>query len=198
MEPITEAGGLLVGKFIGGQFHIRAQLLDYLVGIASEKSGQAVDVLLVVGRIHLADTGARALLDMEQQTGSPLGLLAAEESVGARTDGEGLEQFVEGLADGVGVGVRAEVLGTFALLTAHDPGAGPLVGAGDGQVRVALVVPQANVEPGPVLLDQRVFEHQRRHFAVGDDPIDAIGRIDHGLGANLQVLTEVVGHPFAK
>ena len=135
---------------------------------------------------------------MIEEAGTPHRLLTAEQAVGAGAHREGAEQLVERLPDGVGVGVWTEVLGAFAPLAPHHPGPGPPVGPGDRQVGVALVVPEPDVESGPVLLDQRVLEHDRRHLAVGDDPVHVGGGIDHRLGPRLEVAGEVGDDPLAE
>ena len=105
--------------------------------------------------------------------GRPSLLVAVELVVRAGADRERAQQQVERLADGVGVAVGPEVAHALALAAPHDHGPGPLVAHGDGQERVALVVAQPDVEPGLVLLDEAVLEHERFDLVAHLDPLDA-------------------------
>ena len=51
----------------------------------------------------------------------------------------------------------------------------PLLVEGDGEVGVGLVVLQADVEPGPVLLDQVELEEERLDLVADGDPLDRVG-----------------------
>ena len=168
--------------------HLGLEPLDDGVGVAVEE----VDAAPAPARrsrslVDLAHARARALLDVEQQARPAQLLVAAELVVRAGADREGAQQQVERLADGVGVAVGAEVAHALALAAPHDHGPGPLVAHGDGQERVALVVDQADVEPGLVLLDEAVLEHQRLDVVADLDPLDRLGRGHHLGGAGRQV-----------
>ncbi len=132
---------------------------------------------------------------MIEQARPSLGVLAFEQPIRTGADRERPQEKVECLADGVGVGVGTEVLGPLAFLAPHHPGPGPFVGAGDGQIGIGLVVDQADVEAGPVTFDERVLQHQRLDLVVGDDPLDGVGVVDHGLGACGQTPGEIGGDP---
>ena len=97
-------------------------------------------------------------------------------------------------------GRRARSSGPPCALAPHHHGAGPLVADGDGQERVALVVHQADVEPGPVLLDQRVLQHERLDVVADLDPLDGLGRGHHLGRAGRQVprVLEVVRQALAQ
>ena len=128
---------------------------------------------------HSYEMGLRDAQLADWGRGPALGVLTLQHGVGAGADREGAEQLVEGLADGVGVGVGAEVLVALPLLAPHHHRPGPLVGASDGEERVGLVVDQLDVEPGAVLLDERVLEHQGGDFGLSEDPVDGPGVVDH-------------------
>ena len=127
----------------------------------------------------------------KSRQGRPWAWWWRKRAVGAGAHREGAQQQVEGLPDGVGVGVGAEVLGVAPPPAPHHGGPRPLLPAGDRQVGVGLVVAQADVEAGAVLLDEVVLHHQGRHLAVGDDPLHRGGGVHHGLGADRQVAAEV-------
>jgi hypothetical protein len=135
---------------------------------------------------------------VEQQARPAELVVAPELVVAAGADGERPQQQVEGLADGVGVGIGAVVADALALPPSHHRGAGPLVLHGHGEERVALVVAQPDVEPGPVLLDEAELEHQRLDLVADLDPLDGLGRRHHGRGAGREVGVEVVGQAVAE
>src|SRR5439155_8004305 len=58
----------------------------------------------------------------------------------------------------------------------------------DREVRVALVVAVPDVEPGPVALDQVVFEVERLDLVRDDDPFDVAGRLDHRRGPRMEAV----------
>ena len=91
-----------------------------------------------------------------------------------------------------------EVPNPLALRPPHHPGPGPLLRYGEGQPRVGLVVAVPDVEPGPVRLDQVVLEHEGVDLGGGDDPLDAPGLDQHGLGAGVLRPAPVGGHPLAQ
>ena len=115
-----------------------------------------------------------------RRQGRPSLLVALELVVRAGADRERAQQQVERLADGVGVGVGPEVADALAPLAPRITiGPGPLVVDRDGQERVALVVDQADVEAGPVLLDEAVLEHERLDVVADLDPLDGLGGGHH-------------------
>ena len=93
---------------------------------------------------------------------------------------------VDGVADGPGMAVRAEVAHTLALRAAHDHDARKLLATRDGQPGIGLVVAVLDVEPRVELLDPRVLELERLDLGVDDRPVDADARGDHLLGARVQ------------
>src|SRR5690348_8694140 len=96
--------------------------------------------------------------------------------------------------------VRAEVPGALPLGPAHDHDPGELIAHGDGQVRVALVVPVLDIEPGVELLDPGVFELQGLDLGADHGPLDAGGGLEHHLGARMQAgeVGEVLIEPLPK
>ena len=159
--------------------HLGLEPLHDRVGLTVEELEELGDEPVVGRLVDLPDAGAAALLDVEEQARPSLPLVVRELVVAARTHGEGPQEQVERLADGVGVSVRAEVAHALAPCPPHDHGPRPLVVERHGEERVALVVPQPDVEPGPVTLDQRVLEHQRLDVVADLDPLDRLGGGDH-------------------
>ncbi len=153
-DPVTVTGGELELLSLRRFPHADLEIGQHQVGVPPEKGCEPVDHLLIVLGGHGLDAGSGAFLDVIEETRSSLRLLTAEERVGAGADREGAEELVEGFADGVGVGVRPEVLVALALGAAHHPGAGPFVAPGDRQVGIRLVVDELDVEPRTMSLDQ--------------------------------------------
>ena len=186
-QPVAKARSPLEFQVRRSLAHIGFEPVDDLVGVAVEEADQVVDQLLVCRRLDLADTRTGALLDVEQQTGAPETFVLRELGRAARADRKRPQQEVEGVANGVGVGIRAEIAGSLALASSHHQGSGPFVVDGDGEKGVTLVVPQPHVEARTVLLDQRVFEHQRLDLVAHRGPLDRLGGLDHLSGARVQV-----------
>ncbi len=105
-------------------------------------------------------------------------------------------QRVERLAHLLRVRVRAEVddAPPVALAREHDPRVVVLHRHGD--VRERLVVAQADVERGPVALDEVLLEMQRLDLVAGDDHLD-VGDVRNELRlgrARLRRRLEVAAH----
>ena len=152
--------------------------------------------------LHQAGAWAGATLDVVHEAGPPDPLVAGELRVAAAPDRERAQQKIERFPDGIGVGVGAEVLVISAPARAApaDSRPGPLVGFGQDQERVALVVPKPHVETGLVLLDEAVLEHEGLDVIADLDPLDALGR-SHHLGRARQQGTrvlEIVGQALAE
>ena len=196
-KPVPHAGRPLVLLLVGGGSHLTIEALDDGVGFPIEEVDELLDQSVVPGVVDLADARSRALLDVEEEArpAEPVVLVVLARRTGA--DGEAPQQQVERVPDGVGVGVRPEVADALALAAPDDHGPGPLVVQGDGQERVALVVPQAHVEPGTVLLDEAVLEHERLDLVAHLHPLDRGRRGHHLGGARMQPgrILEVAAHP---
>ncbi len=146
------------------------------------------------------DARPRAPLDVEQEAGAPQALVPAELGVGAGPHGERAQEQVERLADRPHVGIGTEVPHPAALSAPHHRRAGPVVADGDRQPRVALVVLQADVEPGLELLDEIVLEQEGLGLRVHHDPLHVVGLVDHLGGARGQAVRvlEVRVEPLAE
>ena len=185
-QAVAQAGRPLVLLDVGRLPHLLVELVDDRLGVAVEELDQVLDQPFVLGLVDLAHARSLALLDVKEQAGASEALVVGELVVTARADGERAQEQVERLPDGVGVGEGAEVPDVLALLAPHDHGPGPLVAHGDGEEGVALVVPQADVEPGPVLLDEAVLEHEGLDVVADLDPLHRLGRRHHLGGAGRQ------------
>ena len=170
----------LVVQFRHGGGHVLFQPRDERLGLAAHEGAEVLGQGAVVLGRDAADAGRRALVDVAEQAGPAAGFGPFQDAGAAAADREDAQQGVHGVADGTG-GVRAEVAGALAAFAAQDLDPGVLLPHGDGQVRVAFVVPEHHVEPGLEFLDPGVFELQRLELAADDGPLDAAGRVDHRI-----------------
>jgi hypothetical protein len=171
-----------------------------LLGGAGEEAHDVVDQAVVLVVVDGADAGTAAALDVVHQAGPAQLDVTLELGVRARPDGEGAQEQVEGVTEGAHVGVGAEVADAGPTPPPDHRRTRPGVGQGDGQPGVALVVDQADVETGPVLLDQGVLEQDGFHLAGHLDPLDPVGGGHHLGRAGRQGgrVGEVIGQAAAQ
>ena len=147
-------------------------------GLPSRKSTIWPIVSRYGGLLDRLDARALASVDEVEQAGPlehPLPLGDVEVAGAERED---LAQQLEGLVDAGGRCVRAEVA---APVADEPPGADDpreVLAQRDLHERVALVVPQPDVEARPMLLDQVALEEVRLADRVGDDVLD-VGDLGH-------------------
>ena len=199
-QAVPVAAGSLELEGIGGGSHLGPQLDHHFVRVALQEPQQVPDEVGVgVGR-DLADTWAGALLDVEQQAGSAHPLVGAELGVRAGPQGERLDQLLERLPDGAGVPVGPEVPDPPATLGPGHHRAGPFVGDGDGQERIALVVLHVDVEPGRVLLDQAALQHEGLELVGHLDPLDVnrLGEHPSRAGSHTVAPAEIAAEPVSQ
>ncbi|CAB5067940.1 unannotated protein [freshwater metagenome] len=132
---------------------------------------------------------------MEEQAGSTQPVVLVELAGRTRANGEGANKQIERLPDRVRVRERPEVAPALPLAPTGNHCARPLLVLTHGEERIALVVPETNVEPRSVLLDQRVLEHQRLDLVANLDPLHRLGGSHHLGRARVQVarVLEIVG-----
>ena len=123
-----------------------------------------------------------------------------EDSGGAGADGEDAQELVEGVADGPGLHVGAEVAGSALACAAHHLGAGELLAERDHEVGVGLVVLVHDVEARVELLDPGVLQGEGLHLGGHDGPLDGAGGGDHLLSAGVEggEILEVVAQARAE
>ncbi len=92
---------------------------------------------------------------------------------------EDLAEQVQRLAHALGRRVRAEVRAVAPVALAREVDAGIVLVERDRDVRVALVVAQADVEARPVLLDEALLGQQRLRLGRDDERLDAVDPLAH-------------------
>ena len=199
-QLVAEPRRQLEVELLGGLAHLGLQPLQGRAGAAVHEGHEVLDDLAVLLGRDVAHARPRALVDVIEDAGPPQAPVPVEHALGAGPHGEGAQEEVQGLADGVGVGVGPEVPGALALAPALDPRPGDLVGQGHGQPGVGLVVAVADVVAGPVLLDQVVLELEGLDLALDQHPLQRRRGLDHGRGPRVQVAhrLEVAGRPLAQ
>ncbi len=182
-EVVTEAGGLLEVEGLRRGVHLAAHPLDEGTGVAADEVAEVVDDRAVVVGADVAHARRRALVDVAQQA-RPADLAGPlEDAVAARAHRKHPQQLVDGLADGPGVAVGAEVLGALALGPAAHHHPRELVADRDRQPGVGLVVAVLDVEARVELLDPGVLQLERLDLGAHDRPLDAGPARHHRGGA---------------
>ena len=181
-QLVAEAGCPLELPRLGGVLHLAAQVPNHGLRAALHEQHHLVydlAILLAAGR---ADAGRNAAIDVVLQAGA--GVVAAY-LPGAGAIGEQLLEQGHRLSHGACAGVRAEVAGAVVGDAAGDVDLREVLVEADLEVGVGLVVLEAGVVPGPLGLDEGVFEYERLSLRLGDDELE-VGDAGHHL-ANLRL-----------
>ena len=173
--------------------HARRHLSQRFFAVAFQEIGQPGDDLAIAVPVHRADARPGAALDVVIQAW--LGVLTGDLARAVEI-GEDAAQPVEGLAHGIGRGERAVVAPAVALHAPDDADLREILLPVELDVGIGFVVAQADVEAGPVALDQLVFEDQRLQLGVGDDPLQ-VGDLGHqaaglGIAIGLEVRPDAI------
>ncbi len=182
-EVVAQPRRALEVERLGGGVHLGAHALDERPRVAADEVAEVVDDRAVVLLADVADAGGGALLDVAEQA-RPADLAGPlEHAVAARAHREDPEELVDGLADGPGVAVGAEVLGALALRAAPHHHPRELVADRHREPRVGLVVAVLDVVAGVELLDPGVLELECLDLGTHHRPLDAGAARDHRRGA---------------
>ena len=130
-----------------------------------------------------AGAGADAAVDVIFEAWAWIG---PGDALGARAVGEQLFDQVHGLADAAGAGEGPEIAGAVLM---HPPGyvdPGEVLGQVHFEVGVGLVILEADVEIGPVALDEGVLKDEGLGLGVGDDVLEIGQFADHAPGLPVQ------------
>ena len=170
--------GALVLLAVGRGRHLAPERLDQRLLATLEEQLDLLDVRAVVGLGDRLDARALAALDVVEQAGPLQRALAVLDVDRAGPEREQPPDEVHRLVDARRRGVRPEVPTAVVDELARPLDAREVVGEGDLDVRIALVVLEADVEARLEPLDQVGLEEQRLADAVdlGDldvgDPVD--------------------------
>ena len=173
-DAVAEPGGLLELQGVRPGAHPALQLPQQVGALAFDEEDRLPQVPRVFLRVHRQDARGRTALDLELEA-RPIPV--AEVVVGAASEEEVLLDDVQGVAHGHRGSVGAEVA---AAVPDDAPGGqhpGPSAGR-DLDAQIALVVLQADVVAGLVLLDQVVLEDQGFLLVAGHQGLDVV-RLAH-------------------
>ena len=191
---VAQHGSPLEVERLGSGVHLSTQAVEHVRRLPFEEERDLVDDLGVLLLGAVGGTGRDAALDVEVEAGAwvfPRYLLRA----GAV--GEEFLQQVEGSAHGTRACIRPEVACAILLDAPCNVDARPRVLDIDLEVRVALVVLQADVEEGLMALDQRRLEDERFPGVGADDVLEVLDLGAQGAGLRLQAAgrAEIRAHP---
>ena len=174
--------GLVVGP-LGGRRHLALQRGHERLLPALEEQLHLGDVGAVVVLRDGLDAGALALLDVVQEARSLERPLAVLDLDGAGPEREEPADEVHRLVDAGRRRVRPEVAAAVVGELARAFHAREVVTEGDLDVRVALVVLEADVEARLEPLDEVRFEEERLRHGVGDGVLDLRHPVDDAADA---------------
>mmetsp|Transcript_44541 Transcript_44541/g.104556 ORF Transcript_44541/g.104556 Transcript_44541/m.104556 type:complete len:403 (-) Transcript_44541:1288-2496(-) len=191
LDLVAHLGRQLVVLAVGEGHHLLLQRRHDLVGLAAKKALGAGHVAGVVPRLAGRHAGPGAALDLVQQAGTAA---VVEDAVLAGAQLEDLLHQLDGFLHRPGAGKGAEVLMApihRAAVVAH-PREGVVA---ELQIRVALVVPEQDVEARVQRLDQVVLKQQRLGLGAHHRRLQPGNARDHHADARASmVLLEVAGH----
>ena len=199
-QVVAQAGGVLEVQVRRGLLHATPQVAQQTRRVAGHEAAEVVHDLPVLLGGDRADAGRRALVDVPQQARPPGRRSTVVDPLAAGADGEHARGQVERLADGPSLGEGSVVPVALALGPPHHHRPRDLLGPGDGEIGVGLVVPVLDVEPGVELLDPGVLELQRLDLGVDDGPLHRRPGVHHLPGAGVQLggVLEVRAQPGAQ
>ena len=164
---------------IGRRQHLATERLDQRLLATLEEQLDLLDVGAVGVLVDRLDAGALAALDVVQQARPLQGSLAVLDVDRAGAEREEAPDQVHRFVDARRRPVRPEVAAPVVDQLARPLDPREVVGQRDLDVRVALVVLEADVEARPVALDQVHLEEQRLGDRVGLGDLDVDDPVDH-------------------
>ena len=194
LEPVAEDGGALELLRVRGLGHLALEVALDVAVAAGEEVDDRVDPAPVLLAVDVADAGRRAALDVVVEAGDA-GAAAGLRALAGAVLEQAPEQ-VEGLAHPLRRRVGAEVDPPRAVALAGEVDARELLVEADPDVRIGLVVAQADVELRPVALDELLLGEQRLGLGLGDQEVDRRDPVDH-LRRREWAAREVARDPLA-
>ena len=191
LEAIAVQRGALVVALGGRLLHLALLLPLDLAVAAGEEVDDRLDVAAVLVAVDVADAGGPAALDEVVEAG----IAGAPARLGPFAGAvlEQLAEQVEGLPHPLCAGERPEVGAARPVALPGEVDAREFLVEADPDVGVGLVVPQADVETGPVALDEALLGEQSLGLVRGDQELDPVNPAGHlGLAAG-----EVGSDPLA-
>ena len=170
LEAIAIGGGALELLGVCRLGHLALQVALDVAVAARQEVDDRLNVPPVLLAVDVTDAGGLAALDVVVEAGNA-GPAARLGSL-ARAVLEELSQEVERLADPPCAGERAEVDAPGPVALSREVDARELLVEAYPDVRIRLVVTEANVELGPVALDELLLGQKRLRLGLGDQEVD--------------------------
>ncbi len=142
--------------------HLLSRIIQDSAAVPAEEIHQVLDILAVLFAVHLADTRRVTQLDVVIQAGALI--LSGNVAVTGQVR-ESLAQNIERFPHRPRCRVRPKIAAAILLHAPRKFHFREIVGPAHGDVRVALIVLEPDVEMRSVLLDQVIFGVQRRDLA---------------------------------
>ena len=190
-ELVAQGGGFLEAHFFRCFLHLAlAGAATMLFAVSAEEIHQVGDHLAVLGLGRRADAGRDTQLDVIVKTGAFVlpGDLAVTGQIG-----EDAAQHIQGLIDRPGGGVRTKITRAIFDHLPRDGDFGEWLVPVDLDVRIALVILEADVVFRAMLLDQVHLKDERLKLRADHDPFN-IHDLAHeaaGLGIVAGIRVEV-------
>ncbi len=167
-----------------------------MVGPAVQEIHQPLDHLAVRLTVDRADAGAVAQLDIVVEAGARI--LAVDLAVAGQI-GKNAAHQIERLVHGPNGRVGAKVARAVAQHPPRDRHLRVIIRPMHLDIRVALIIFEADIVVRLVLLDQRVFKQQRFQLRVGGDDLDIGDVAAQALRLNrIDIVMEIRAHPAAQ
>ena len=197
-DVVAQGGRLLEPRLLGRLHHLGLEALHHLVRAPFQEQPRVLRRLPVaVEGADLGHAGGEAALDLVLQArprAPPV------ERLLAGADAEDAVDHGGGLAPEPGRDVRSAVRVCVLGHPPHHVQPGVLLGQGELQVGMVLVVAEEDVEAGLVALDEVVLEGQRLHLRVREHEVEVGDLGDHvaALGVDGPRGLEVRAHAVAQ
>ena len=198
LQTLVQPAGILEPQFIGCLADLGLQGPGQLVALALQMQDNLLHQMFVRLRRSEALYARRyALSDLVVQTRAGA---AVEHRIRTRANGKHAIEPAEGLPDGLAGGVRPEVESLVFARAPHHRQARIALPRVEPQVNVVLVIPQVDIEPRLVFLDEGVLEDESLFFGVGDQKVDIHhrGQPEADMKTRVASLREVLPHPASQ
>ena len=198
LQALVQPPGFLEPQFIGCLADLGLQGSLQLVALALQMQDHLLHQMFVRLRRGEALHARRyALSDLVVQARAGA---AVEHRIRTRANGKHAVQPAQGLPDRLAGGVRPEVERLVFARTPHHREARIALPRVEPQVDVVLVIPQVDIEPRLVLLDEGVLKDESLFFGIGDQKVDVHyrGQPEADMKTRVAALREILPHPAAQ
>ena len=168
-QLVAQCGGFLEAHFFRCFLHLGFETRHDLFTVSAEEIHQVGDHLAVSCLGRRSDTGGNAQLDVKVKTRA---FVESCDLAVTGQVGEDVSQRLQGLVDCPGRGVRTEIPRAVFGHLPRDGHLGERFIPVDFDVWVALVILEADIVFGAVLLDQVHLKNERLKLRADHDPLN--------------------------